>query len=157
MKARIWLVSALTALMTLVGGALVAGPAAAVGCYGVDCDNQGPKGNGCFPDARTLAVNNDGHLKLRYSTACRAFWVYADWELAPSFWDAVFEIDLQKKDANGNWQHYKTLSATHSVGEGDDWTNMLGARTRDFRFRGYYDYQFGGGVMATGWVLGGTH
>lgn len=147
----------ITMLLALVGSVLVASPASAVSCYGAACDNVGPKGAGCFNDDKTLASTNGGHFKLRYSAACHAFWAYADWEVAPSFWDAVFEVDLDKKDASGHWQHYKTISTTHSVGEGDDWTNALGARTRDFRFRAYYDYRFSGGVDATVWVLGGNH
>ena len=133
-------------------------PAAAVGCTGTGCDNKGPKGNGCFNDDKTIASGGGGDILLRYSDACHAMWAYGPY--APQFWDVELQIEMQHYYApKDQWVagNPARLTTVFEAQGGPDWTNALGARNSDYRFRAiYYDQPGGNRIEATPWARGGN-
>lgn len=137
---------------------VTAEPASAVGCTGVGCDNKGPKANGCFADDKKIASGGGGDVQLRYSDACHAFWAYGPY--APQFWDVELQIEMQHYYApKDRWvaADPPRLTTNFEAQGGPDWTNALGARTSDYRFRAiYYDQPGGNRIEATPWARGGN-
>ena len=155
--------SAIAVSATLIGSGVAvvttvaATPAAlAVGCTGVSCDNKGPSANGCFAVDEVLASGSFYGLQLRYSPACHAFWAYGG--DAPAEWNVTLELDWQKKNAAGDWVTQRTLEENFAAQGPADWTNMLGARTKDSRFRALVAEPNSTTIdTATTWVVGGDH
>jgi hypothetical protein len=61
-----------------------------------------------------------------------------------------------EKLIDGRWVFQKRQVTTFEVGQGPDWTKMLGARTTNFRFRSIQSDQGGAYDWYTAWARGGT-
>ena len=153
------LVGMLTAFLLATAGVVLAPtPAHAVGCVGNDCDNKGPKANGCMGDDVVVGSGGGGLIQLRHSAACHAYFAYGPW--APTEVDGELHLEMQWKNDSGVWVLRQRLIVTfEAVGSGanvPDWTNMLGDRNTRFRYRALYTGPAVGahGPYATPWALG---
>lgn len=151
--ARLAALTLLAPLAFVVESSVLPDAAHAVSCYGADCDNVGPKGAGCFADDKILGEGGGHAIQLRYSDACHAMWAYGPY--APNFWDVELQLEMQKKNDAGNWVFAKRLTVVFEANGPADWTNALGARTKNFRFRAIYYDKLGYTTWSTPWGLGG--
>jgi hypothetical protein len=143
---------ALTALVVAAGMQVfvAAAPANAATCYGVECDDVGPQGAGCFGDQQTVASNPSGPVRLRYSKVCKAFWAAAPaWD--PCFQTKYIHLEMDQF-IDGRWVNRRRLIETARCSDGDDWTNALGGRNQFFRFRAILVEEFNTHSYFTQWV-----
>lgn len=153
---------AVTLMLSMMGLIVVtAPPSAAVGCYGAGCDNAGPKGNGCFADQRVIASGGDNYTRLYYSRACHAFWAWS--KNGRLYSGSEVHLEMQALESKGGsiyqWVHKRRLiiaKAPTQSSPGAEWTNALGARNSNYRFRALWVDDVYGGLVATPWARGGT-
>ncbi|UUW90966.1 hypothetical protein [Pimelobacter simplex] len=141
--------------------ATTSSPAQAAGCYGTGCDDKGPKGNGCFADRVSVASGGDNYTRLYYSRACNAFWAWS--KNGQLYWGTEVHLEMQALVSKGGsvyqWEFRKRLiinKPTMQSNSDPEWTNALGARTNNFRFRALWVDSAGGGIVATPWARGGA-
>ncbi|MEI5673422.1 MULTISPECIES: hypothetical protein [unclassified Nocardioides] len=140
---------------------MIATPAQAVGCVGKACDDQGPKGNGCFADRVNVASGGGNDTRLFYSPACHAFWAWS--RNGAAYWSTEVHLEMeeyvQKDSVTYVWVPRKRLTIkkpTMQSNPDPEWTNALGARTSSFRFRALWVDKSGGlGPVVTPWAFGG--
>lgn len=147
--------ASLALAISTVGVVATASPASAVGCSGVGCDNKGPQGNGCFADDKVLGNGGGGSVQIRYSDACHAMWAYGPY--APQMWDVELQIEMQHYiSTKDQWITERRITTPFEALGGADWTNALGARNANYRFRAIYIDAPGGYNHYTPWAVGGN-
>lgn len=99
----------------------IAGPAAAVGCYGDYCSGQNPAAMGCDADAVTRATasipgTGGQQIELRWSPTCKT-----NWTRVPSSWgtNAPNQVQAVQRDTG-----YKQIGVVQSNAN-YSWTRMI--------------------------------
>jgi hypothetical protein len=133
--------------------------ASAASCYGAGCDDSGPQAQGCWNDRRKVAWTADNNLRLMYSPSCHAFWSWTDYGAA--WWSTEVHIEMEHLEmVNANtqaWVFKRRLVTKVPIGSNGEWTNMLGTRNSDYRFRAVWADPAGGlPANFTPWARGGA-
>jgi|1185.fasta_scaffold435616_2 hypothetical protein len=130
-----WLTLALSTLLLIAAGFVVAPAAQAASCYQTSCNGKDPNAQGCSAhNADSVQfLSPDARIDLRYSPGCDANWARLVYS-GP--WNCCVQFTLREEQQRWNgsaWVAYRTKNKTFTYGATQDnvWTLMNPNETND--------------------------